>query len=57
MFVWKTGNGQRAEARMTIVAFAFVPLLGGREVVLDSPEQSGPLQSLLRAMIATMTEP
>ncbi|RME85824.1 MAG: hypothetical protein D6775_01790 [Caldilineae bacterium] len=43
----EAGDAQRAEAGMTIVAFAFVPLLGGREVVIDSPKQGGSLQSLL----------
>ena len=45
--MWETGDGQGAEAGMAVISFAFKPRLGGREVAIDSPEQCGPLQSLL----------
>ena len=41
---------------MAIVTFEFVPGLGGGKIAIYSPEQQGPLQSLLRAMIAAMAE-
>ena len=50
-------NSEGTEARMAVMAFMFEPVLCGREVVIDSPEQSSPHQSLLRTMVATMAEP
>ena len=42
---------------MTVAAFAFRPVLSGGEVVIDSPDQDGALKALVRAMVATSTEP
>ena len=44
---WKPGDRKRAETGMTIVTFAFRPRLSRREVAVNGPEQSRPLQSLL----------
>ena len=42
---------------MAILAFPFTPFLSGREVVVEGPDQRGPLQTLGGEVIAAAAQP
>src|SRR5215210_6688140 len=51
----EAGQCEWGLAGMSIGSLAFAPILSGLEVVVDRPEQRGPLEALLGAMVTAMT--